>query len=304
MGSNGGSATSGAAAKLSSSSRAFPEDLTGSVAVVTGASRGAGRGIALSLGERGATVYVTGRTVRGAAAVDGLPGTIDETAELVSARGGVGIPIRTDHTVDREVESLFAEVYGDQRRLDLLVNNVWGGYEGQPSNADFDAPFWEQPLSRWDKMLVAGVRATMVASYFAARLMVPARRGLIVATSLDKGPDDWNVEHHQGGPFSVFYDTAKAAINRMVMGMAVDLSPHRIAVIAISPGWMRTEAVMRANDLTPDFLARTQSVEYVGRAVAALATDRHVFAKTGQIMRVGQLAREYGFVDVDGTQPD
>lgn len=280
------------------------EDLSGSVAVVTGASRGAGRGIALALGERGATVYVTGRTVRGSPAVDGLPGTIDETAELVLARGGVGIPVRIDHTVDFAVEALFAKVQAEQGRLDLLVNNVWGGYEGRPSNAEFDAPFWEQPLSRWDKMFVAGVRTTMVASYFAARMMLPARRGLIVATSLHKGPHDWNVEQHQNGPFSVFYDTAKTAINRMVLGMAVDLAPHRIAVMAVSPGWMRTEAVLLANEPSPNFLARTQSVEYVGRAIVALLADSQVAKKSGRILRAGELAREYGFTDVDGTQPD
>lgn len=280
------------------------KDFSGSVAVVTGASRGAGRGIALALGERGATVYLTGRTVRGTAAVDDLPGTIDETAELVFSRGGVGIPVRTDHTVDCEVEALFAQVNAEQGRLDLLVNNVWGGYEGQPSNAEFDAPFWEQPLSRWDKMLLAGVRTTMVSSYFATPLMLPARRGLIVATSLDKGPHDWNLQQHRSGPFSVFYDTAKTAINRMILGMAVDLWSHRIAVIAVSPGWMRTEAVMRTNEATPDFLARTQSVEYVGRAIGALFADRGVIKKTGRILRVGELAREYGFADVDGAQPE
>ncbi len=277
--------------------------LGGMIAVVTGASRGAGRGIALVLGEAGATVYVTGRSVVGGRAVDDLPGTIDETAAEVSGRGGVGIAVRTDHTVDAEVAALFARVEREQGRLDLLVNNAWGGYEGDDDT--FGRPFWEQPLWRWDRMLAAGVRSSLVASYYATPLMLPRRHGLIVNVGLDVGPDDWDLDRH--GHINVFYDTAKTAINRMAFGMAHNLRPYGVAAVALAPGWMRTEAVMR--DKPPHTrpsaaqLAQTQSVEYVGRAVAALAADPAVLDKSGQVLRVGEVARAYGFTDIDGRQP-
>jgi len=277
--------------------------LGGAVAVVTGASRGAGRGIALVLGEAGMTVYVTGRSVAGGRTVDGLPGTVDETAVEVGGRGGVGIPVRTDHTVDAEVAALFARVERERGRLDLLVNNAWGGYEGDDDT--FGRPFWEQPLWRWDRMLAAGVRSSMVASYYATPLMLPRHQGLIINVGLDVGPDDWDLAQHDH--IGVFYDTAKTAINRMAFGMAHNLRPYGVAAVALAPGWMRTEAVMR--DKPPHTrpsgaqLAETQSVEYVGRAVAALAADPAVLDKSGHVLRVGEVARAYGFTDIDGRQP-
>jgi len=277
--------------------------LGGAVAVVTGASRGAGRGIALVLGEAGATVYVTGRSVVGGRTVDDLPGTIDETAAGVGARGGVGVPVRVDHTADAEVADLFARVGRERGRLDLVVNNAWGGYEGDDDT--FERPFWEQPLWRWDRMLAAGVRSSLVASYYAAPLMLPRRHGLIVNVGLDVGPGDWELGRH--GHINVFYDTAKTAINRLAFGMAHNLRPHGIAAVALAPGWIRTEAVMRAKPPhtrpTGAQLARTQSVEYVGRAVAALAADPAILDQTGRVLRVGEVARAYGFADVDGRQP-
>jgi len=280
-----------------------PPQLRGMIAVVTGASRGAGRGIALVLGEAGATVYVTGRSVAGGRTVDDLPGTIDDTAAEVDARGGVGIPVRTDHTADAEVAALFTRVQREQGRLDLLVNNAWGGYEGDDDS--FERPFWEQPLWRWDRMLAAGVRSSLVASYHATPLMLPRRHGLIVNVSLDVGPDDWELDRH--GQINVFYDTAKTAINRLAFGIAHNLRPYGIAAVALAPGWMRTEAVMRDKPPhtrpTGAHLAQTQSVEYVGRAVAALAADPDILNTSGRVLRVSELAHAYGFTDIDGRQP-
>jgi NAD(P)-dependent dehydrogenase (short-subunit alcohol dehydrogenase family) len=272
--------------------------LKGKVAVVTGASRGGGRGTALVLGEEGATVYVTGRSVRGASTRTNLPGTtVEDTAEQVSARGGMGIPVRCDHTVDAEVEALFERVKQEQGRLDVLVNNVWGGYEKDPQG-DFVAPFWEQPLWRWDAMFVAGVRAHFTASHLAVPLMLPQRQGLIVNTTF------WDRDRYFA---PLPYYLAKTAINRMAYGMALELRAYNVAAVALSPGWMRTEAVMA--DLPPngrpqpDEVEQTESVEYIGRAVVALASDPDVMEKSGSVLTVGDLAREYGFTDVDGRQP-
>lgn len=267
------------------------------VAVVTGASRGGGRGIALVLGEEGATVYVTGRSVRGASTRLNLPGTtIEDTAGQVTARGGVGISARCDHTVDAEVEALFERVKQEQGRLDILVNNVWGGYEKDPEG-DFVAPFWEQPLWRWDAMFVAGVRAHYTASRLAAGLMIPSRKGLIINTTF------WDRDKYMQ-PLS--YYLSKQTINRMACGMALELSEYNIAAIALSPGWMRTEAVMASippnGRPSPEEVDRTESVEYIGRAVAALATDPNIMKKSGQTLTVGDLAQEYDFTDVDGRQ--
>ncbi|HSM24539.1 MAG TPA: SDR family NAD(P)-dependent oxidoreductase [Anaerolineaceae bacterium] len=273
------------------------QKLKGKIAVVTGASRGAGRGIALVLGEAGATVYVTGRSVRESSSRPELPGTsIDETAEMVTARGGVGIPVRCDHTVDDEVESLFSKVEAEQGKLDILVNNVWGGYEKDPQGL-YPGPFWEQPMWRWDAMFVAGVRAHYSASRLAARLMIPNKSGLIINTTFyDRG------KYFQ--PLSYFL--AKNTINQMAYGMGLELREHNIAAIALSPGWMRTEAVMAAlspdGDPYPDEYEKTESVEYIGRAVLALASDSLVINKTGQTWTVGDLAIEYDFSDIDGRQ--
>jgi NAD(P)-dependent dehydrogenase (short-subunit alcohol dehydrogenase family) len=275
--------------------------LKGNVAVVTGASRGAGRGIALALAEEGATVYVTGRSARGDSTRPDLPGaTVDDTAELVTARGGAGIAVRCDHTADEQVEALFERVTREQDRLDLLVNNAWGGYEDYGSDAAFDAAFWEQPLWRWDRMFDAGVRAHYTASRFAAPLMMARRQGLIVSTTFwDRGKALSNLP----------YDLAKTAINRLAYLLALELRAYNVAAVAVSPGWMRTEAVLQHYAIAEDGwrdipdLARTESTLYVGRAIAALAADPEVMTKSGQVLATGDLAREYGFTDVDGRQP-
>jgi NAD(P)-dependent dehydrogenase (short-subunit alcohol dehydrogenase family) len=214
--------------------------LKGKIAVVTGASRGGGRGIACVLGEAGATVYLTGRSIKDRPTIDNMPGTINETAEAVTARGGLGIAVRCDHTVDEEVEALFARVQQEQGRLDILVNNIWGGYEHYDGNSwsedgtTFSAPFWQQSLGRWEGMFTAGVRAHLVASRLAVPLMLPQKQGLIVNTTA------WDRDKYLG---NLFYDVAKNAVNRMVYGMARDLRAYNINAIAIAPGFMRTERV-------------------------------------------------------------
>lgn len=268
------------------------QELKVKVAVVTGASRGAGRGIAESLGESGATVYVTGRSARAEGTTENLPGTIEETAEAVTARGGVGIPVRCDHTVDADVEALFGRIKREQDRLDILVNNAWGGYE-QHDLRQFAAPFWEQPMRHWEGMFIAGVRAALVAGRFASEMMLPRQRGLIVNITV------WDRDKYLG---NFFYDLAKAAINRMSHGMARELKPHNVAAVALSPGFIRTERVMLAHAAYPFDLSATESPEYVGRAVVALASDLNVMQKSGSVLTVGDLAAEYGFTDVDGRQ--
>lgn len=276
--------------------------LTGKVAVVTGASRSIGRGVALVLGEEGVTVYATGRSVRGEATRDLPRATVEDTAEMVSERGGVGIPVRCDHTVDAEVEVLFERVEREQGRLDILVNNAWDGYD---TAEDYDAPFWEQPMWRWDRQLTEGVRIYYTASRLAARLMVRQRSGLIVGiTFRDRGK-------YLGPPLS--YDLQKAAVNRMARGMAEELRRHGVAAVALSPGTPRNEfmidpeELLREYEIPPvvgawpegSFVWKTHSTQYVGRAVAALAADPDVMGKSGEVLLVGDLAGEYGFTDID-----
>lgn len=262
------------------------------IAVVTGASRGGGRGIALALGELGATVYVTGRTRRGEQGPEGLPGTIDETADEVTAQGGTGVPVRVDHSLPDEVEALFERVRQEHGRLDLLVANAWGGYEGEQET--FDAPFWEQPSWRLDRMIDTGLRATYFACVNATRLMLPERRGLIVGTTLHTGPHDWSLARE--GQIGVEYEAVKVAVNRLLFGMAHNLRPHGISVIAVAPGWMRTEAAVRDNPPSPDDPS-AHSVEYLGAVVAALATDPNVHERTGGLYRAKELGQIYGVVD-------
>lgn len=279
------------------------------VAVVTGASRGAGRGIAIELGAAGATVYVTGRSTRAQPApgyeqllamstLATLPGDIDDTAEQVGRAGGTGIAVRCDHADEAQVGQLFERVRAEQGRIDVLVNNAWGGHES--FDGVFDAPFWKHPLSHWDAMMDRGVRLHLLASRAAAPLMVAQGRGLIVATTF------WDRDRYLRG--NLFYDLAKSAINRLAFGVAEELRPHGVASLALSPGWMRTEFVLaghhsdEAHWQEAPALARTESPRYLGRAVAALAADREVLARSGRVHRVADLAREYGFTDIDGRQ--
>jgi NAD(P)-dependent dehydrogenase (short-subunit alcohol dehydrogenase family) len=268
--------------------------LSNKVALVTGASRGAGRAIAAVLGETGATVYVTGRTVRGGAAADGLPGTIEDAAGEVTARGGRGIAVRCDHTVDADAEALFARVQDEAGRIDMLVNNVWGGYEGQMMGIPLK-PFWEQPRSQWESMFVAGLRAQLVTAQLAAPLMIGRAGGLMLSTVA------WAYDEYLR---NLYYDVSKAAIIRMVRGMAHDLRPHGVAAVALAPGFMRTERILAVHAAHPFDLSGTESPEYLGRCVRALAEDADVMRRSGQVFTVGDLAREYGFTDVDGRKPE
>ncbi|MFT3956105.1 MAG: SDR family oxidoreductase [Piscinibacter sp.] len=279
------------------------------VAVVTGASRGAGRGIAIELGAAGATVYVTGRSTRAMPAtayaqllalsgLDAVPGSIDDTAEAVQQAGGRGIAVRCDHADEVQVQQLFERVQAEQGRIDLLVNNAWGGHES--FDGVFDAPFWSHPLSHWDTMMDRGVRLHLLAARAAAPRMVAQRRGLIVATTF------WDRGRYLRG--NLFYDLAKSAIGRLAFGIAEELRAHGVASLALSPGWMRTEFVLaghhtdEAHWRDAPALSRTESPRYLGRAVAALAADPDVLSRSGQVLRVADLAREYGFTDIDGRQ--
>jgi NAD(P)-dependent dehydrogenase (short-subunit alcohol dehydrogenase family) len=275
--------------------------LHGRIALVTGSSRGAGRAIAAVLGEHGATVYVTGRSVRGRPTTDNLPGTIEESAEEVTRRGGQGIAVRCDHANQLEVESLFRRIREDQGRLDILVNNAWGGYEGERL---MPAYFWQAPLRLWDAMFERGLKAHLLATYFAIPLMIESAAtrmegshvpGLIVSTVA------WDRDKYIGS----FYDVAKHSIVRLLWGLAMELRQHRIATVALAPGFMRTERVMSHAKGEADWkkipwLKKSESPEYLGRAVAALAVDTRLMRRSGKVFHVGELAREYGFTDTDG----
>jgi NAD(P)-dependent dehydrogenase (short-subunit alcohol dehydrogenase family) len=273
--------------------------LEGKTAVVTGASRGAGRGVALVLGEAGATVYLTGRSVRGAQTSALAGTTLEDTTDMMAARGGVGIPVRTDHTDDGAVAALFERVKEEQGRLDLLVNNAWGGYEEMGEN--FGAPFWEEPMARFDRMFSTGVRSHLVTTRMALPLMMGRNHGLIINTTIEIDPTVYDE--------ALFYRTSKLAINYLTFGMAHDLrvrGSYGLVVLGVAPGWMRTEAVMenfRSGLHQEAELEQTESTEYIGRAVLALATDPDVMRKSGQILRTRDLAHAYGFTDTDGRQP-
>lgn len=244
--------------------------------MVTGGSRGVGKGVAEAVGEEGATVYVTGRTV--AETEFGVP----------------CLPISCDHTDDAQVESVFDRIRSDQGRIDLLVNNVWGGYERMIEDGEFtwSRPFWQQPLFRWDSMFSAGVRAHFVASRLAARQMVEQRRGLIVNISF------WPAQKHIA---NVPYGVSKAATDKMTRDMAHELKEHGVAVVSLYPGLVRTEKVMEAAAYLD--LSNSESPQFIGRAVAALATDPNILALTGSVVVAAACAERYGFVDVDGRRP-
>lgn len=282
-----------------------PHNLRDRVALVTGASRGAGRAIAAVLGQHGATVYVTGRSVRGRPTTDNLPGTIEESAEEVTRRGGQGIALRCDHANEREVESLFLKVRGERGRLDILVNNAWGGYEGDRL---MPAYFWQSPLRLWDAMFEHGLKAHLLATYFAIPLMIESTAtaarsksshapGLIVSTIA------WDRDKYIGN----FYDVAKYSIVRLLWGLAMELREYNIATVALAPGFMRTERVMSYANGELDWkkipwLKKSESPEYLGRAVAALAGDARLMRRSGKAFHVAELARDYGFTDTDGRR--
>lgn len=268
--------------------------LVGRVALVTGASRGVGKGIALGLGEAGATVYITGRTVEDGRAAVNLPGTIYQTADEVMQLGGKGIAVVCDHRDDQQVEAVFERIRTEQQRLDILVNNVWGGYEHFQDGTEFwkEKGFWTVPISRWDKSFQAGVRAHYVASVLAAPMMIARGAGLIVNVSFFAAQRDDR---------GVSYGVAKAADDRMAATMAHELREHHVAAVSLYPGLVRTEGVMKAAEYFD--LSNSESPQFLGRAVAALAADPHVMEKSGKVLVAAALALEYGFTDIDGKQP-
>jgi dehydrogenase/reductase SDR family protein 1 len=261
--------------------------LAGQVAIVTGASRGVGKGIALGLGEAGATVYVTGRSV----ARGSLPGTIGETADEVTALGGKGIATACDHADDAQVDALVGRVREAEGRIDVLVNNAFAIPDGRIAG-----PFWELPLEQWDAMHRVGLRSHYVAARAVAPVMIAQRRGLIVNVS------SFGAKIYA---LSVAYGVGKAGVDRMTRDMARELEPHSVAVVSIWPGIVKTERLL--DDVERARLGfdptNGESPRFSGRAVAALAADANVMKHAGKPLVVAELAQAYGFTDVDGTQP-
>ena len=268
--------------------------LAGKVAVVTGASRGIGKGIACALAQEGATVYVTGRTVTQGSYP--LPGTVGETAAEVTRRGGKGVAVRVDHANDDQVAALFDQVAREQGRLDILVNNAFS----LPEDLTEPRPFWEKPLSNWE-MVDVGVRSNFVAAWHAAKLMVPRKSGLIVATSGYVG-----VTYTYG----VVFGTCKSAVDRMARDMAVELKAHDVASLSLWLGLTFTERAERNLKRNPAMTTQTvtnpmvgSSVEFPGRVIVALAQDPQIMKRTGGTYIAAELAQEYGVTDVDGRVP-
>jgi NAD(P)-dependent dehydrogenase (short-subunit alcohol dehydrogenase family) len=263
--------------------------LTGKVAVVTGASRGIGKGIALALADEGATVYVTGRTVM--AGSHPLPGTVGETAAEVTRRGGKGIAVQVNHADDTQVAALFEQVRREQGRLDVLVNNAIS----IPAELTQPGPFWEKPISNWE-MIDVGLRSNFVAAWHAAQIMVPQKSGLIVALSGYVG-----VTY----TYNVIFGTCKSATDRMARDMAIELKPHKVASLSLWQGFTYTERAQENLKTVPGMASQLNSavgssVEFPGRVIAALAKDPNVLRRSGGTFINAELAQEYGITDVDG----
>ena len=276
------------------------------MALVAGATRGAGRGTAVALGEVGATVYCTGRTTRERQSEYGRPETIEETAEHVTAAGGAGIPIAVDHLEPSEVEGLVARIESESGRLDLLVNDIWGG----ELLFEWNKPVWEHDLRAGLRMLRLAVDTHLITSHFALPLLIREPGGLVV--EMTDGTREYNADNYRN---SIFYDLVKNAVNRLAFAQGKELEPHGCAAVALTPGWMRSEMMLDNYGVTeenwrdgaavnPHFAAISESPLFVGRAVAALAADPDVTRRNGGSFSSGELAREYGFTDVDGSQPD
>jgi NAD(P)-dependent dehydrogenase (short-subunit alcohol dehydrogenase family) len=274
------------------------------VALVAGGTRGAGRGIAVQLGAAGATVYVTGRTTESTRSEMNRPETIEETAALVDAAGGRGIAIPVDHLVPDDVRALVARIRDEQGALHLLVNDIWGA-----TTMEWNKSVWESSLDIGLRMLRLGVETHAITSHFALPLLIASPGGLVVEVT--DGTDEYNLAHYR---VSFFYDLAKASVNRMAFALAHELRPYGATAVSLTPGWLRSEAMLDAYGVTEanwrDATARSphfaisETPAFVGRAVAALASDPDVSRWNGQSLSSGQLAKIYGFTDLDGSQPD
>jgi NAD(P)-dependent dehydrogenase (short-subunit alcohol dehydrogenase family) len=280
--------------------------LDGKVALVAGATRGAGRGTAVALGEAGATVYCTGRSTRERRSEYDRPETIEETAELVSAAGGIGIAVAVDHLEAAQVEALVQRIDAEHERLDVLVNDIWGG----ELLFEWDTPVWEHDLEKGLRMLRLAIDTHLITSHFALPLLIRERGGLVV--EMTDGTRDYNAERYR---VSTFYDLAKTAVIRLAFAQSQELAPHGCTAVALTPGWMRSEMMLERYEVTeanwrdgaatnPHFAAISETPRFVGRAVAALAADPDVYRHNGGSFSSGGLAREYGFTDLDGSQPD
>lgn len=285
-----------------SNSNSNSKPLSGKVAVVTGATRGGGRGIAVMLGEAGATVYVTGRSVRGKPATEGRGETIEETAEMVSACGGVGIAVRTDHTVEEDVKALFDTIRREQDgRLDILVNDIWGG----DPLTEWETPFWKHSLDNGLLMQRRAVHSHLITSHYGVPMMVARRQGLVIEVT------DGTDYRYRG---NLYYSLAKVSTIHLAEAMAADLKPHGVTALALTPGFLRSEAVLdhfgvaesnwREAVAKDVHFAQSETPFYIGRAVDALASDPNIAAKSGKALMSGDLAEEYGFTDIDGTRPN
>ena len=278
--------------------------LAGKVALVTGATRGAGRGIAVQLGAAGATVYCTGRTTRSERSEMNRPETIEETAELVDAAGGRGIAVRVDHLVPEQVRDLVARIDREQGALHVLVNDIFG-----LTTMEWDKPVWESDLDAGLHLLRLSVDTHAITSHFAIPLLLRTPGGLVVEVT--DGTDEYNAGNYR---VSFFYDLSKASVNRMAFALAHELGPRGATAVSLTPGWLRSEAMLDAYQVTeanwrdatrrePHF-AISETPAYVGRAVAALAADPEVARWNGSSLSSGQLAQVYGFTDLDGSRPD
>ncbi|MFF4387372.1 SDR family oxidoreductase [Streptomyces sp. NPDC001552] len=279
--------------------------LEGRVALVAGATRGAGRGIAVQLGAQGATVYVSGRSTRGRRSEYDRPETIEETAELVTAAGGRGIPVVADHLVPAEVEALVGRIDAEQSRLDVLVNDIWGG----ELLFEWESTVWEHDLDKGLRLMRLAVETHAITSHFAVPLLLREPGGLVV--EMTDGTAEYNASRYR---VSFFYDIAKSSVLRMAFALGHELGTRGATAVALTPGWLRSEMMLDTFGVTEanwrDALAKvphfaiSETPSYVGRAVAALAADPEVARWNGRSLSSGQLAREYGFTDLDGSSPD
>ncbi|QES47196.1 short-chain dehydrogenase [Streptomyces venezuelae] len=279
--------------------------LEGKVALVAGGTRGAGRGVAVQLGAEGATVYVTGRSTRGKRSEYDRPETVEESAALVTAAGGLGIPVVCDHLVPEQVEALVGRIDSEQGRLDVLVNDIWGG----ELLFEWESTVWEHDLDNGLRLLRLAVETHAITSHFALPLLLRTPGGLVV--EMTDGTEEYNRSTYR---VSFFYDIAKSSVLRMAFALGHELGPRGATAVALTPGWLRSEMMLDnygvteanwrdATERSPHF-AISETPSYVGRAVAALAADPEVARWNGRSLSSGQLAREYGFTDLDGSRPD